>query len=347
MKITEGLTYDDISLKPKYSEIPNRDEKNVSLLCSLGSHSMRLPVISSPMDTVTESDMVIAMQNHGGLGIVHRFNTIEEQVDIVSESDAQAAAIGMTGDYLERTHALLENGVKILCIDTAHGHHSHMKTAIQVLKRRYGNEVHIMAGSISTADAAQDLSRWGADSLRVGIGGGSICSTRLQTGFGTPNLTAIIDAKRGVGQAQYMGLARNVKIIADGGIRQSGDMLKAFAAGADFVMLGSMLAGTTETPGIVHQSGNGFSRGRKVYRGMASRQVQKERGSTSAPEGISVDIPYKGGVDKVLEPIPGWIRSGFSYVGARNIIEFRERVEAYKQTRAGVLEGHTHIEYVK
>lgn len=346
MKIVNGYTYDDVTLKPKYSEIEHRDEKNISLLCGLGPVSMRVPIISSPMDTVTEIDMIMSMRQFGGLGVLHRFNTIEEQEQIAKVCSADAAAIGMTGDYLERAEALYNAGVRIFCIDTAHGHHKNMKLALEKLQMKFSRNIHIMAGSIATEQAAIDLACWGADSLRVGIGGGSICSTRLQTGFGVPNLTAIMDVARGVGWAkEYAGVRNKVKIIADGGIRKSGDMLKAFAAGADFVMLGSMLAGTDETPGALIETSEGI---KKEYRGMASREAQHDwRGSATAPEGVSTRIPYKGSVDNVLHPIPGWIRSGFSYAGARNIHEFRNNVEMYLQTNAGVLEGHTHIDYVK
>lgn len=346
MRMVEGLTYDDVNLKPKFSDIPNRDEENISLLCGLGPVSMKLPVISSPMDTVTEGDMVLAMRKHGGVGIVHRFNTIEEQAAVVAECGAEAAAIGMVGDFLQRAKVLVENGVKILCIDTAHGHHENMRAALSVLRQVFGNDVHIMAGSIATEEAAADLCRWGADSLRVGIGGGSICSTRLQTGFGVPNLTAILDVVRGIGYYnQYYGGSKKIKIVADGGIRKSGDMVKALAAGADFVMLGSMLAGTDEAPGEIIDTDGGLV---KNYRGMASREAQRDGNhSTKSPEGVSVRIPYKGSVDHVLNPLPGWLRSGFSYVGARNVHQLRQNAEFYVQTAAGVLEGHTHIDYVK
>jgi len=346
MRIVEGLTYDDVTLKPRFSEISNRDEKNVSLLCGLGPVSMKLPIVSSPMDTVTEEEMISAMRLHGGLGIVHRFNTIEEQVGIVKRSGAVAAAIGMTGNFVERAHALVDVGVGILCVDTAHGHCDAMRSCLSKLRNVFGNDIHVMAGSIATEEAAIDLCRWGADSLRVGIGGGSICSTRLQTGFGVPNLTALLETVRGVAYArQYHNVSKNIKIIADGGIRKSGDMIKALAAGADLVMLGSMLAGTNEAPGELLKTQDGP---KKVYRGMASREAQHDwRGSASAPEGVSAMIPYKGPVSQVLDPIPGWLRSGFSYNGARNVHQLRQNAEFYKQSNAGVVEGHTHIDYVK
>jgi len=339
--ISQGLTYDDVTLMPKFSDIESRSEENISLSNNLGDVELSIPIISSPMDTITEAEMVDAMDAHGGLGVVHRFNTIEEQKRIVLDSRAKAAAIGMTGDYLERALVLVASGVKILCIDTAHGHHATMKICIENLRQEFGDSVHIMAGSIATYDGAAALIQWGADSLRVGIGGGSICSTRLQTGFGVPNLTALMLAALA---KRTQNVDREIKIIADGGIRKSGDMVKALAAGADFIMLGSMIAGTSETPGELIDA-PGLN---KIYRGMASREAQHDwRGTASAPEGVSKVIPYKGPVSSVLGPVPAWIRSGLSYCGARNVKELQERAEFFQQTAAGVLEGQTHIDYAK
>lgn len=338
-----GLTYDDVSLEPAYSEVRHRDEINVSLLCELGGLQMQLPVIAAPMDTVCEGDMVTVLKKHGALGIVHRFNSIGEQAAIVAECGADAAAIGATGDYLERAKVLVDNGVKVLCIDTAHGHHFNMKSALFILRKHLGDDIHLMGGSIATGAAAADLCRWGADSLRVGIGGGSICSTRLQTGFGVPNLTAIENVVKAVKfYNSDKPKRKRVSIIADGGIRQTGDMNKAFAAGADFVMCGSMFAGTNESPGSLEKDVDGSPC--KTYRGMASREAQQDwRGFAVAPEGISVKIPWKGTMNQILTNIAGNIRSGFSYVGATNIEEFRENTWFRKQTLAGTKEGETHI----
>lgn len=332
-----ALTYDDVTLAPKLSDIPHRNEENIKISSYLGPVRMNLPVISSPMDTVTEGTMAIAMRQHGGLGVIHRYNSPNEQAAIVSECNAEAAAVGMTGDFLERAQILVEAGVRILCIDTAHAHHANMKNALETLRKEFGDDVHLMAGNVATGQGAYDLANWGANSIRVGIGGGSICSTRLQTGFGVPNLTAIMECAAELDETH--------KIIADGGIRTSGDMIKAFAAGADFVMLGSMLAGTSQAPGEVIA---GIDGPLKIYRGMASRDAQHGwRGTSSSPEGISVTIPFKGDVGEILTDLPGYIRSGFSYNGARNIEELRDNAEFVIQTNAGIGEGKTHIDSIR
>ena len=205
------------------------------------------------------------------------------------------AAIGVTGDYKERAAALFGIGVDLLCIDIAHGHHKMMRDALKYLREKYDNKIHIMAGNVATLEGFNDLADWGADSIRVGIGGGSICSTRLVTGHGMPTLQSVMDCAAS---------DRDVKLIADGGIKTSGDVVKALAAGADFAILGSMLAGTSETPGAVIENKSGQSY--KLYRGMASKDAQINwRGKSSTPEGVSTTIPYKGPVWNILEDIRG------------------------------------------
>ena len=330
-------SYDDVLLIPKYSDIDSRSKISISsnLNCNL---EFGLPVISSPMDTVTGPAMARSMYNHGGLGIVHRYNSIEEQVSMVLESRREqrliiGAAVGVTGDFIERAAALCDAGCSIVCIDVAHGHHSLMKNALAQLRNTLGNKVHIMAGNVATRDALEALADWGADSVRVGIGGGSICSTRLVTGHGLPTFQSILDCSK----TDY-----DIKIIADGGIKTTGDMLKALAAGADFVMVGSMLAGTNESPGQVFSDNAGKKY--KVYRGMASSMAQKSwRGKSSTPEGISTTIPYKGDVGSILENIAGGLRSGLSYSGSKTISEFQAKSEFVLQSSAGMMESSTHI----
>jgi IMP dehydrogenase len=340
-----ALTFDDVLLVPKYSSITSRSE--VDLRVNLDpTRQFSLPVISSPMDTVTEVDMCVAMSNHGGLGIIHRYNSIQEQVELVKDAKLGGAsiyvgaAVGSTGDYHERALELFKNGVDVICVDVAHGHHQNVKEALdklQHLKDTAIGTVHIMAGNVATGKAFQDLSDWGADSIRVGIGGGSICSTRIQTGFGVPNLAAIFDCAQT--QAYKSG---KTKLIVDGGIKNSGDMVKAFAAGAHFVMCGSLLAGTDESPGEMFIDGNGVKM--KNYRGMASREAQTDwRGKSSAPEGISTFIKHKGSVNPILDDIRGNIQSGFSYAGARNFTELSGKVQFIQQTSAGAAESFTHI----
>ena len=335
----ETLTYDDVLLVPQYSNIRSRSEINIGSVLN-GPHStlrLSLPIIASPMDTVSEEEMGVAMWQEGGLAVVHRYNTIKEQADIVdgiivgAQCNA-AAAIGTSGDYLERARALVEVGVRILCVDVAHGHHILVKEALSALRQVFGDAVHIMAGNVATLEGYNDLVDWGADSVRCNIGGGSICSTRIQTGHGVPGLQTIIDCAKS---------DRGATIIADGGIRNAGDIVKALAAGADFVMLGSLLAGTDEAPGDITNTRHGKL---KVYRGMASKDAQIEwRGKTASLEGISTAIPCKGPVEDVLEELSRGIRSGFSYSGARTLGELQAKARFVKQTSAGTHEGRTHI----
>jgi IMP dehydrogenase len=332
--LKKALSFDDVLLTPKYSDIESRSEVDIS--SNLGHDiDLSLPVISSPMDTVTEAAMASAIGFAGGLGIIHRYNTIKEQVDIVKSVDVSnvGVAVGMTGDFLERAKATNDAGANVICIDVAHGHHAMMQRCLSDLKDVFGDRIHLMAGNVATLEAFEDLSRWGADSIRVGIGGGSICSTRIVTGHGVPTLQSIIDCARS---------ERDTKIIADGGIKTSGDIVKSLAAGADFVMLGSMLGGVTESPGDVFTRSDGKKY--KAYRGMASHAAQKSwRGKSSTPEGVTTTIPYKGDVTNILEDILGGIRSGFSYSGCRSLGEFQAKCEMIEQTNAGQLESSTHI----
>ena len=341
MKIfKKALCFDDVLLVPHESDVMSR--KDISLNSNLcRGLRFRLPIISSPMDTVTESEMAIKMNWQGGLGIIHRYNTIEEQSRLVrvaiseSRSDGDeivGGAIGVSGDYLERASSLIKSGARVICIDIAHGHHALMRHSLKVIRNTFGNDIHIMAGNVATLKATNDLADWGADSVRVGIGGGSICSTRIQTGHGVPTFQSIIECSR---------TDRDVAIVADGGIRNSGDIVKALAAGADFVMLGSLLAGTDESPGdIIHSNGERC----KQYRGMASIEAQIQwRGHTASVEGVSSQVAYKGPLGRVLESLETGIRSGFSYTGAKNIAELQSKANFIMQTSAGAVESSTHI----
>jgi IMP dehydrogenase len=333
----EALSFHDVLLVPKYSDIASRSKIDIGN--HLGKNiNLALPVISSPMDTITELEMAKCLHYHGGLGIVHRYNTIAEQAAIIKSFNLGCArgnigaAVGVTGDFEERACAAVDAGANIICIDVAHGHHSSVKVALETLRGVFGGDIHIMAGNVATLEGFNELADWGADSIRVGIGGGSICSTRVQTGHGIPTFQSILECSRS---------SRDAKIIADGGIRSNGDIVKALAAGADFVMLGSMLAGTTESPGEIFHSKN---KKYKVYRGMASKAAQDDwRGKSSAPEGISTTIPFKGAVENILDNMIGNLQSGFSYSGATCIEELWIKAEFIKQTSAGQVESSTHI----
>ena len=333
MKISEALTYDDVLVVPQYSNIKSRTE--VSTASVLGRHKFRLPIIASPMDTVTGSPMAAAMDACGGLGIVHRYNSIETQCHHVGCMPAEArvgAAIGTSGDYLDRATALYDAGASVLCVDVAHGHHVLVKEALYQLRKVLGEGPHIMAGNVATLEGYNDLVDWGADSVRCNIGGGSICSTRIQTGHGVPGLQTVFDCAKS---------DRNAPIIADGGVRNAGDIVKALAAGADFVMLGSLLAGTDETPGDVINTRKGKF---KSYRGMASKDAQVEwRGKTASLEGIATTVPCKGPVADIVADLERGIRSGFSYSGARTLRELQRKAKFIRQTASGQAESATHI----
>jgi IMP dehydrogenase len=244
-----------------------------------------------------------------------------------------AAAVGVTGDYQERASSLVDVGVSTLCLDVAHGHHILMKNALEYLRARFGKSITIIAGNVCTLQGVNDLADWGADAVRANIGGGSICSTRIVTGHGLPGLQTIFDCAR---------TDRDVAIIADGGIKTSGDIVKALAAGADFVMCGSLLAGTQESPGNIITMPDGSRM--KEYRGMASKDAQMNwRNKSSTPEGVASYIPYKGTVDDILLDLEGGLRSGLSYSGARTIQELQSNAEWSQQTSAGTVESGTHI----
>ena len=332
-----ALSFDDVLLVPQYSEVESRF-KDVNInqtLVHLGQFS--LPIISSPMDTITEIDMATSMYTAGGLGIIHRYNTISEQCDmvakVVEEGRMVGAAIGVTGNFVERARALRDAGVNLLCLDVAHGHHSNVRYALEVLRNTLGDSIHIMAGNVATREAFEDLADWGADSIRVGIGGGSICSTRTQTGHGVPTFQSILDCAQS---------DRDVVMVADGGIRNSGDIVKALAAGADFVMAGSLLAGTDESPGEVMVNSDGIVC--KTYRGMASKEAQYDwRGRYSSIEGVSHCVRLRGPVDNILETLDTGIRSGLSYSGASNVPMLQVKAKFIRQTTSGQIESSTHI----
>lgn len=330
----KSICFDDILLIPQYSDIKSRKEVDIGSYLTK-EVKLSLPIISAPMDKVTEWSMCNAMREMGGLGVIHRYNTIEEQVNLAKKvKGIKACAIPATGDFLERAKTLVRDAeVRILCIDIAHAHHIHMKNALNALKTYFGNNIHLMAGNVATLNAFNDLSDWGADSIKVGIGGGSICSTRILTGHGMPTLQSVIECSKS---------DRDTKLIADGGIKTSGDMVKALAFGADFVMVGSLLSGTSQSPGDIHynDAGDPF----KQYRGMASKEAQNDwRGRSASIEGVAHNVPYKGCVKEVLKDLDNGIRSGFSYSGARNILEFQTYMDFIQQTSAGQFESDTHI----
>jgi IMP dehydrogenase len=241
------------------------------------------------------------------------------------------AAIGVNGDYLERAHEALRQGANLLCVDIAHGHHALMRRALEALRKSFP-QIHIMAGNVATIEGFDALSDWGADSVRLGVGSGSICSTRVQTGHGYPMWQNIFDVSK---------TNRPAQIISDGGIRENGDISKALGAGAHFVMMGSMFAGTDEAPGELIETDRGLV---KTYRGMASKEAQIEwRGYYSSNEGVSTTVPYKGALKDVLHGMINGVKTGFSYTGARNLKELHEKAKFVRVSRASSVEATPHI----
>ncbi len=346
--LSHYLTYDDIQLVPSYSSVSSR--KNISLVTKLTkNYSLCMPLVASCMDTVCENEMAIAIAQMGGVGCIHRFMTIENQAQevakiIVGLKDDKVnaiwnycgikiipvmAAVGANGDYAERATALVNAGANIILIDVAHGHHENVKDAIDNLKKILPNHVDIIAGNIASSKAAQDLEAWGADGLRVGVGGGSLCTTRIKTGFGVPNVSCL----------QSIIAVASTPVMADGGIKTSGDIAKALALGANCVMLGSLIAGTKEAPGQVIEKPNGLY---KRYRGAASLETKTVHGQEQRNvEGESTVIPFKGGVKFVIAGLLDGVRSALSYGGANNLLEFKP--DFVLVTNAGQAEAKPHL----
>ncbi|MCL5672244.1 MAG: IMP dehydrogenase [Nitrososphaerota archaeon] len=475
-----GLTFDDVLLVPKFSDVKSRRDADTRTRFSR-KITLSIPIVSANMDTVTESSMAIALARLGGIGVIHRFLTIEEQVaevlkvkrsegvviddpitlgpdrsvseaqnvigdrdiggivivdgsrnvlglltrrDITLEDDLDravkevmtprrklvtarkgvsmeeakkllhdhkveklplldskgrlaglitskdimkrkqfpnatkdakgrlrvGAAVGVKGDHMERSRKLLDAGADALVVDIAHGHSAYAIDTLKEIKRELG-DVEVVAGNVATARGALDLIRAGADSVKVGVGSGSICVTRVVTGSGVPQLTAIMDSAAGAADS-------GVPIIGDGGIRNPGDLTKALAAGASSVMVGSLFAGTEESPGpTILREGVRY----KLTRGMASlaatvdRRVRETGGSgpkedelvgevieESVPEGVEGLIPYKGRVDEVVRQLVGGLRSGMSYSGAHDLGELRKKSEFMRITSAGYKESLPH-----
>jgi IMP dehydrogenase len=472
LDIREGLTFDDVLLVPKRSPIVSRSQTDLRTKLSR-KITLNIPIISANMETVTESGMAIALAREGGIGIIHRFITIEDQVDeilrvkrsesvmieqpytikpdvtmaearkamaeygvsgllveeegklagIITRRDitfeknnkrkvsermtkdvitAKAgttieqakeilhnqrieklpvvddkkrimglitskdilkmeqyphaskdkkgrllvgAAVGIKGDYLERTEALLEAGADVLVVDIAHGHSENAITTVHMIKKAFP-DCELVAGNVATGDGARDLIKAGVDAVKVGVGSGSICITRVVTGSGVPQLTAVIDSVK-------VAKDYDIPVISDGGIRNSGDITKALAAGASSVMVGSLFGGTDESPGkTLVKNGKKF----KMYRGMASFYASlgrkyREEGSQVVdsddlndyvPEGVEAMVPYKGSVVEIVRQLAGGLRSGLSYCGAKTIPEMQKNAEFIKMTSAGYIESQPH-----
>lgn len=337
-----ALCFDDILLVPQDSEVKSRHDVDLSMIIGQGDRQIRLdlPIIAAPMDTVCDVEMCMALGKAGGLGILHRYMIEEDLINKTRNlSDAKylfGVSVSATNGYMNLSEKLFLAGARVFLIDTANGHSDYAYRAVENLRNAFGNSVHIMGGNVATADGFAKLSDAGADSVRVGIGGGSACTTRIVSGHGVPTLASIMDVE------EWREMSDNTcSIIADGGIRNSGDMVKAFAAGADAVMVGSMLAGTDEAPGEVITDHNGKEA--KVFRGMASTSAQRDaRGSVSVSEGVSTTVSYKGNVSHLLDKIKGGMGSGCSYSGVEELCNLSSVAEYVEVTANSLNESKPH-----
>lgn len=356
-QIRTGLTFDDVLLAPGPSDVlPAEVDTSTELVAGV---QLQVPLVSAPMDTVTESELAAALAQLGGIGVIHRKLSIGWQADEVrrvkstpaQSSDAAqdrdgrllcAAATGIGPDMTERVEALVDADLDVLVVDSSHGHSSRVIQAIDDLKHHFP-ALPIIAGNVATADGARALIDVGADGIRVGVGPGSICTTRVVAGVGVPQVTAILDCTA-------VARAHGVTVIADGGVRYSGDIVKALAAGASAVMLGSLFAATEESPGAnIWQDGQLY----KSYRGMGSLgaimegsdRYEQPHGRVTAklvPEGVEGMVKCAGPLEDEVVQLVGGLRSGMGYVGAASVRELREKARFMRITSAGLRESHPH-----
>jgi len=343
--IKEALTFDDVLLVPRYSSVlPSETNLHVDLGHNL---KLKIPFLSSAMDTVTESIMAIAIAKKGGLGVIHRNLSITDQSKEIKKVKSKnlivGAAVGTSNEDLSRTKSILDAGVDLIVIDTAHGHSEKVIKILSKIKK-IKSKIPICVGNIASGEAAIKLYNEGADILKVGIGPGSICTTRMIAGIGVPQITAIIDVKKRIKN-------KKIKIISDGGIKFSGDIAKALAAGADVIMMGSIFAGTDESPGKKFKFNNKLY---KSYRGMGSigamsagssdRYFQKKHKDKSkfVPEGVEARVLCKGPVSRILHQLQGGLRSSMGYIGAKLIEEIQKKARFVKITKAGFYESMVH-----
>jgi|SRR5688572_2176310 len=362
-----ALTFDDVLLKPHYSDFPRSD---INLSTQLTPRvTLRVPLISAPMDTVTEHELAIALAEVGGLGIIHRNLTIEAQAEEVKKVKAKklpvGAAVGSQPGYEKRVAALVKAGVDVIVVDSAHGYAKYVIEAVKYIKDKH--DVDVIAGNVATRDGAQALINAGADSLRVGMGPGAICSTRIISGMGVPQLTAILETAHAAKESK-------VSVIADGGINYSGDALKALAAGASCIMMGRLFAATKEAPGEKHylKPSDVPSRFKSIlngseeylfkeYRGMGSVAAMKKgleissedefhgksyKSDTLIAEGVEGLVPCSGSVQDLVTQLMGGMTSGMYYVGARTVKELWETAEFMRITHASLQESHPHDLFV-
>lgn len=329
----QAITFDDVLLVPSYNHHESRRVVETTSTDRLGKLSLELPVISSNMDTITESTMANFMHSKGAMGALHRFMTIEENIKDFKKCKGKVfVSIGCTDAELQRAEALRDAGADYFCVDVAHAHAKYVGKTLKNLRQILADRC-IMAGNVATYAGADYLASCGADIIKAGIGGGSVCSTRIKTGFGVPMLTCIQDCSRS-----------DRSIVADGGIKTAGDIVKALAFGADFVMIGGMLAGTAPTPGEVIQKEDGSKV--KRYRGMASQEAQEaflgQMHEWKTAEGVATEVPFKDNTDAIIGDIIGGLRSGLTYAGADTISELQRKLNYVVVTQAGRIESLPH-----
>ena len=344
--INEALTFDDVTMAPKYSEVlPSEVDTSTKLSDNL---KLKIPLLTSAMDTVTESKMAIAIATAGGIGVIHRNLSIKKQIQEIRKVKKKnllvGAAVGAGPLELKRADAILKENIDLIVVDTAHGHSKKVAEIIKAIKKKKIRKTTLCAGNIATAEAAKFLIKHGVDIVKVGIGPGSICTTRLVAGIGVPQLSAIIEVKKGVKN-------KKIKIISDGGIKYSGDIAKALSAGADAVMIGSLFAGSLETPGKLikkngklYKSFRGMGSVGAMNKGSADRYFQTKQKDTSkyVPEGVEGFVKYKGDVKSIIYKLIGGLKSSMGYLGARKITLLKNKPNFVKITKAGFYESMVH-----
>lgn len=339
-----SFTFDDVLLVPGFNGIQSRRDVSLKMTDTTGKLRLDLPVMSANMDTITEHQMANFMGSKGGIGVLHRFMSVEDNVEMFRKCEHPTfVSVGATERELERASALSDAGADYFCVDVAHAHAEYVGKTLKRLRTMLPNAC-IMAGNVATFSGAEYLALMGADIIKVGIGGGSVCTTRIKTGFGVPTLTSVMNCSR-----------VDRSIVADGGIRTPGDIVKALAFGADFVMVGGMLAGTRPTPGQVIDAGRlsadpadggvKFSQ-YKVYRGMASKEVAEDYHGGLAEwktaEGVATKVNYRQDEDAIIADIIGGLRSGLTYAGAANIGEMQRTLNYILITPAARTESLPH-----
>lgn len=329
-----AFTFDDVLLVPSYNHYESRRLVDISSTSKCEKLKLDLPLITANMDTITGSKMANFMHSKGGMGALHRFCTVEENVKMFKEcTDGKAfVSIGCADRDIERVEALRDAGAQYFCLDVAHAHARYVGRVLKQVRELLGDNACLMAGNVATYAGADYLASCGADIIKVGIGGGSVCTTRIKTGFGVPTLSSVKECVK-----------VDRSIVADGGIRTAGDVVKALAFGADYVMVGGIFAGTEPTPGeVIEENGKKF----KLYRGMASREAHEDYigplTDWKTAEGVQTKVAYSTNQDAIIADIIGGLRSGLTYAGSKNIRELQRKLNYVLITPAGRHESLPH-----